>query len=426
MTPSVSKLANGITVVTAAMPGIETVSLGVWIGAGSRSETLAEHGVAHFLEHMAFKGTARRSARDIAEEIEAVGGDLNAATAVDSTAYHARVMRQDVPLAMDILSDILLNARFDELELARERDVILQEIAASLDSPDDTVFDLVQEAAYPDQPMGRPILGTSASVSRFTREDLSRYLTAHYHGPSMVLAAAGAVDHAAFLALAERYFGGVEASPAGEPEAAHYVGGIRSSQKSFEQSHLALSFEAPAFLHEDYFKMQMLAALLGGGMSSRLFQEVREKRGLCYSVFAYAYGLSDGGLFNIYAATGPERADQLFAVLREEIVRGAEEGFHEDELARVRAQVKMGLLTALESSGARADQLARQLLVLGRTIPNDEAIERIEAVSLEDVRRQAEKLLASPLSLATVGPVGNQKRFDAVAAQFVSPPSRAA
>src|SRR6185312_6868476 len=220
-----SELANGLTVVSHSMAEVETVSLGIWVGAGSRSEAASEHGVAHFLEHMAFKGTARRSAKDIAEEIEAVGGDLNAATGVDSTAYYARVMRKDLPLALDILADIILAPRFDRSELSRERDVILQEIAASMDSPEDIVFDLVQEAAFPDQPVGRPILGTAKSVACFKRAHLGAYLSTHYHAPNMVLAAAGAVDHALLVAEAERRLASFAAGTPPEPERAIYAGG---------------------------------------------------------------------------------------------------------------------------------------------------------------------------------------------------------
>jgi predicted Zn-dependent peptidase len=270
---TVSKLNNGLTVVSHAMPEVETVSIGLWAGTGSRGEAPAEHGVAHFLEHMAFKGTARRSARDIAEEIEAVGGDLNAATGVDTTAYYARVMRNDMPLALDILSDIILEPRFDSEELERERDVILQEIASALDSPEDIVFDLVQDAAYPDQPAGRPILGTVESVSALSRDQLGNFLSAHYHAPNMVLVAAGAVDHAALIEEAELRLAKLDPAASPPPSASHYRGGIRRGEKSFEQTHLVLGFEGPAYGHADYYTARILAGVLGGGMSSRLFQE---------------------------------------------------------------------------------------------------------------------------------------------------------
>jgi predicted Zn-dependent peptidase len=421
-----SELANGLIVISHAMPEVETISLGIWVGAGSRSEGNSEHGIAHFLEHMAFKGTARRSARDIAEEIEAVGGDLNAATSVDSTAYYSRVMRKDLPLALDILSDILLEPGFDSVELARERDVILQEIAASMDSPDDIVFDLVSEAAFPNQPVGRPILGTAASVSGFGRNHLGAYLGTHYHGPNMVLAAAGAVDHAALVAEAERRLAGFHKKSPPQPDKARYAGGIKRSDKPFEQTHLVLAFEAPHYRAPDYFTAQILAGALGGGMSSRLFQEVRERRGLCYAIYAFATGLTDSGMFSIHAAGAPERAHDLFAVIRDELVLAAERGFTEAELGRVKAQLKMGLLAGLESSSARAEQLARQILIHGRILTTEELIERVERVQAGDIQSLVERLLVSPLSLATVGPIVNVARFDAIAEKFTVPASNAA
>jgi predicted Zn-dependent peptidase len=421
-----SRLANGLTVVSDAMADVETVSLGIWIGAGSRSENLLEHGVAHFLEHMAFKGTTRRSAQDIAEEIEAVGGELNAATGIDSTAYYARVLRQDLGLALDILSDIILAPRFDRAELGRERDVILQEIASAQDSPEDMVFDLVQTTAFPDQPAGRPILGTSESVRGFRSTHLKTYLTTHYHAPNMVLAAAGAVDHQQLLAEAERLLATLDPGTGPEPAPALYRGGVARSEKPFEQTHLVLAFEAPPYRHADYYAAQVCAGALGGGMSSRLFQEVREKRGLCYAIHAFASGLTDAGMFAVYAACGPDRAAQLLGVVRDELKRAADRGFSDDEIGRVKAQLKMGLLTGLESSGARAEQLARQILLHGRPLSRGELIAKVESVTAADARRIAERLLVSPVSLATVGPIVHVARFDSLAAKFTLPSSQAA
>lgn len=426
MSIELSELDNGLTVVSHTMAEVETVSLGIWIGAGSRSEALGEHGIAHFLEHMAFKGTARRSARDIAEQIEAVGGELNAATGVDSTAYYARVLREDLPLALDILSDIIVSPRFDRIELARERDVILQEIAAAMDSPEDIAFDLVQEAAFPDQPVGRAILGTVESVSRFKRTHLGAYLSAHYHGPNMVLAAAGAVDHHALIAEAERHLGDFTTERGPQPETALYAGGVRRSEKPFEQTHVVLAFEGVAYRHADYFTAQICAGALGGGMSSRLFQEVREKRGLCYAIYAFASGLSDSGMFTIHAAGGPDRAHELFAVIRDELVKAADTGFRADEVARVKAQLKMGLLAGLESSSARAEQLARQILIHGRPLSTEELMDKVEMVEAEDLQILVERMLASPASIATVGPILHVARFDRVAEKFTVPSTRAA
>jgi predicted Zn-dependent peptidase len=421
-----SRLANGLTVVSHERADVETVSLGIWVGAGSRSEGVAEHGVAHFLEHMAFKGTARRSAQAIAEEIEAVGGDLNAATGVDSTAYYARVMRQDLGLALDILSDILLAPSFDRTELQRERDVILQEIASALDSPEDMVFDLVQAIAFPDQPAGRAILGTAKSVRGFKADHLRSYLGTHYQAQNMVLAAAGAVDHEALLAEAMRRLDPLASNTTPEPAPARYRGGVARSDKPFEQTHLVLAFEAPAYREPDYFVAQVCAGALGGGMSSRLFQEVRERRGLCYAIYAFASGLSDSGMFAIYAATGPERADKLLRVIRDELLRAADSGFKEEEIARVKAQIKMGLLAGLESGGARAEQLARHILVHGRLLSTSELIEKVESVTPAHVQLMAERLIASPISLASVGPILHVARFEDLAAKFTLASSQAA
>jgi len=351
---------------------------------------------------------------------------LNAATSVDSTAYYARVMRNDMPLALDILSDILLEPRFDLVELARERDVILQEIAASMDSPEDIVFDLVSEAAFPDQPAGRPILGTAESVSGFGQTHLGTYLATHYHAPNMVLAAAGAVDHAALVAEAERRLAALPEKTPPQPQSAVYAGGSRRSAKPFEQTHLVLAFEAPPYRHPDYFAAQILAGALGGGMSSRLFQEVRERRGLCYAIYAFSMGLTDSGMFVVHAAGAPDRADELFSVIRDELERAAARGFDDAEVARVKAQLKMGLLAGLESSSARAEQLARQILIHGRVLPTEELIERVERVETADLQSMVERLFVSPLSLATVGPIANVARFEAVAEKFTVPASKAA
>jgi predicted Zn-dependent peptidase len=421
-----SRLDNGLTVVSHARADVETVALGIWVGAGSRSESLAEHGVAHFLEHMAFKGTDRRSAQAIAEEIEAVGGELNAATGVDSTAYYARVLRQDLGLALDILSDIILAPRFERTELARERDVIVQELASAQDSPEDMVFDLVQSTAFPDQPAGRPILGTAKSVEGFKSAHLRSYLTTHYQAPNMVLAAAGAVDHERLLADSECLLGALGSGTAPEPVPALYCGGVARSEKSFEQTHLVLAFEAPPCRHEDYFAAQICAAALGGGMSSRLFREVRERRGLCYVIHAFATGLTDAGMFAVYAACGPDRADQLLAVVRDELLRAADRGFSEDEVGRVKAQLKMGLLAGLESSGARSEQLARQILIHGRPLTTEELIERVESVTPQDAQRIIQRLFTSPVSLATVGPIVHVARFDSLAAKFTLASTEAA
>lgn len=405
MTTTVSTLTNGVRVVTHAMPHVETSSLGVWIGVGARHETETQQGISHLLEHMAFKGTKTRSALQIAEEIEQVGGEINAATSLESTAYYARVLKGDEGLALEILADILQDSTFDQGELEKERDVILQEIAATQDSPDEIAYDLVQEAAFPGQAVGRPILGTPASVTATSPEDLRRFLGTHYAPARLVVSAAGAVTHDSVLRHAEALFGGLstsqETSHGDEP--ARYVGGARSSVKSFEQSHVLMGFEGPSYRAPDAFTAQVFSGLFGGGMSSRLFQEVREKRGLCYAIYSSAWGLKDSGMFQIHAATSHAMVPELIDVIGQELTVMADRGPTEREVTRAKAQLKAGLLMSLESSGARAEQMARHLLVHGRLIAPDELVARVDEVTVERVRTFAQRLAGSPACVAIVG-----------------------
>src|SRR6478736_5825017 len=278
MTVEVSRLPSGLTVITDSMPHLQTATMGVWVGSGSRDEKAEEHGISHLLEHMAFKGTKRRTARQIAEEIEAVGGDLNAATSSETTAYFASVLKTDMPLAFDVLSDILANPTFDPAELKREQSVIVQEIGASEDNPDDLVFDYLQSTAFPDQAIGRPILGTRETVSSFKEQNLRAYLARNYRGPDMVVAATGAVEHQAVVAEVERHFSRFNGPAAPPPQSASFGGGVKLEARDLEQVHIALALEGLSQRHDDLYSLQVFAIVLGGGMSSRLFQEVRERR----------------------------------------------------------------------------------------------------------------------------------------------------
>jgi predicted Zn-dependent peptidase len=393
MTVTVEKLKNGITVVTETMPHLKTAALGIWVGAGSRHEAESEHGISHLLEHMAFKGTRRRDARTIAEEIEAVGGDLNAATSIEATAYYARVLGEHVPLGLDILCDILTEPAFDPAELAREQNVIVQEIGAASDTPDDLVFDLFQSRAFPGQPMGRPILGTPASVRSFTPERLRGYLAARYRGQRMIVAAAGAVDHQAIVAEVTRLLAGVQDAAPPPAVAAQYGGGIEMGARDLEQVHLLLGLEGRSYHAPEFYALQVFTNLLGGGLSSRLFQEAREKRGLCYSISAFHSPYSDVGLFGVYAGTDPADTGELMQVVVDELASAAETA-STAEVARAKAQMKVGLVTALESSSMRAEQIARQILAFGRPIPLDELIAKIDAVTVEDARNAGRALVA--------------------------------
>lgn len=427
MSVQISRLANGIRVVSHAMPYLETVSLGVWIGAGARSERADQQGIAHLLEHMAFKGTATRSARQIAEEIESVGGDLNAATSLETTAYYARVLKADLPLAIGLLGDILQNPRFDAIELEREKDVVLQEISATQDSPDDLIYDLAQELAFPAQALGRPIMGTVESVSRFGADDLHTFRNAHYAGESMVLAAAGAVDHQELVKQATQEFGALPGQGSAQPDPARYCGGLRHATQKFEQSHLLMAFEGPSYRSDEYYAAQILSTIMGGGMSSRLFQEARERRGLCYSIYSFCWGVSDTGLFGVHAATGPEQVPELLDVIEAALHDAGEAEASHDEIGRAKAQLKASLSMSLESSGARADQLARQTLAFGKPLEVADIIAKVDEVTADGVLSMAERLFGrTPICLSSIGPTERLEKLDEVTAKFGSPPAFAA
>lgn len=402
----ITTLANGLRVVSEDMPRLQTASLGVWVDVGTRYEPAEVNGVAHMLEHMAFKGTERRSARAIAEEIERVGGSLNAYTSREHTAYYARILAGDVDLAADILADILQHSAFDPEELEKERHVVLQEIGQVKDTPDDLVFDLLQEASYPDQPMGRAILGPEEIVAAMPREAMIDYMARHYGPSRLVFAGAGRVEHARLVDLAGRLFGSLPATAGAAALPANYVGGTRIERRpDLEQVHLCLAMEAVPYHHPDHFVLQVLSTALGGGMSSRLFQEARENRGLCYSVFSFASAYADTGQLGVYAGTDPEDLGELMQVVAAE-TRQLIDDPSEDELARARAQLKASLLMGLESCSSVCEDLARQLLCFGRHIPTEEVVARIDAVDTAAVRRAGRQLLTGKgLTLAAVGPL---------------------
>src|SRR5215471_7631509 len=392
MSVEVSKLDSGLTVVTDTMPHLETAALGVWAGVGGRDEKPNEHGISHLLEHMAFKGTARRTSREIVEEIEAVGGDLNAGTSTETTAYYARVMKADVPLALDVLSDILANPAFVPDE--REKSVIVQEIGAAQDTPDDVVFEHLNELCFPEQPMGRSLLGTAKTLKSFDRDMLRGYLSTHYRGPDMVVAAAGAVNHKRVVDEASKKFASFDASPGPKPQVAMFgKGGSRVVHRELEQAHLTLALEGVPQSDLSLYSLQVFTNTLGGGMSSRLFQEVREKRGLCYSIYTFHAPYTDTGLFGLYTGTDPADAPEMMEVIVD-VINEAAETLTEAEVARAKAQMKAGLLMALESCSSRAEQLARHVLAYGRPLAVEELVARIDAVSVESTRNAARQLLS--------------------------------
>jgi predicted Zn-dependent peptidase len=419
MTSRVSTLPNGLRVATDQIHTVDTVSLGIWVDVGTRHEPAAINGAAHFLEHMAFKGTERRSARAIAEEIEAVGGHLNAYTSRESTAYYAKVLKEDVPLALDILADILQHSTFDPDELERERTVILQEIGQANDTPDDIIFDNFQECAYPDQAMGRPVLGRPEIIRELGRDAVIGYLRDHYGAQRMVLAAAGNIEHERLVDLAERLLSDLPAERAVTTEPARYIGGDRREDRDLEQLHLLLGFPGVVLDDPDYYAASVLSTAFGGGMSSRLFQEIREKRGLVYAVHSFVHSYRDGGLFGIYAGTGEDEAAELVPALCEEAMR-LQDGFTAIELRRAKAQMKAGLLMSLESTAARCEQLAQHLLIHGTPFDPPEIVRRIEEVDDAAIRRVVAHWRSAPPTLTALGPLSRLEGYDKLRARLAA------
>ena len=418
MTVHVSQLSNGIRVVTEEVSSVETVTLGIWVDAGARHEKPETNGISHFLEHMAFKGTQSRSAKDIAEEIEAVGGYLNAYTSREATAYHARVLKEDVKLAIDILSDILQHPTFDETEFEREQSVILQEIGQSNDTPDDIIFDHFQAACFPDQPIGRPILGTAKIVQSLTPADIRKYMQKHYAGNQMVFAAAGNIDHDWLAQLVEDHFVDIEDECSFKRLKAHYQGGEFREKRELEQVHLVIGFDGMPYQSEGYYAQSVLSTLLGGGMSSRLFQEVREKHGLAYSIYSYTNSYRDAGVLGIYAGTGEKEAAEIVPIICDELHDLASTPVNTAELSRAKTQLKAGLMMSLESTSARCEQLAQQMLIYGRPVPTKEILDNIEAVDERAVMGAANKIFSSKPSMAAIGPLKHWPKYSTFEKQF--------
>ena len=417
MTVRLTTLQNGMRVLTDRMTSVETVSIGVWVGIGTRHEPAPINGVAHMLEHMAFKGTTRRSALEIAAEIEAVGGHVNAYTSREHTAYYAKVLKESAPLAVDILADILQHSTFDARELERERAVVLQEIGQANDTPDDIIFDLFQERAFPDQPMGRPVLGRADIIRTIDRETVAGYLRGNYAAPGMLLVAAGNLEHGEIVDLAQRAFAHLPLTSTSRSEPARYIGGDLRQERELEQVHVLLGFPGFSFAEHDYYAASVVSTALGGGMSSRLFQEIREKRGLVYTIYSFTHAYSDGGIFGVYAGTGEAEAAELMPALCTEISR-LRDGLERPELERARAQLKAGLLMSLEGTAARCEQQATHMLVFGRPLEMSELIQHIDEVDDEAVARVARRLASAPPTLTALGPIGRLEGYDRLAEQL--------
>lgn len=418
MTAIVTRLSNGLRVASLSMPGLETVAAGLYVDSGSRFEQVANNGVAHMLEHMVFKGTARRSARQIAEEIEAVGGHLNAYTSRDQTTFYARTLANDLALGVDMVADLITSPALDAAELDREREVILQELGQARDTPDDIIFDQLQEVAFPGQPLGRSILGTEETIQSLQSQDVRLWLNDHYKAGSMVLAAAGKVDHDQLVRLGEQHLGQLPTGRRPVISKAHYRGGEQRDERALEQTHIALALPAVAVSDPDYYALMLFSTAVGGGMSSRLFQAVREERGLVYSIYTYVSPYEETGLFSLYLGTGPEQAQEA-VTLSLDTLAASISGLSQVELDRAKAQLKTSLFMGLESCSGLSEQIGRHLLIFDRVISTAEMVERIDAVTLGDMTRAAERMVTSgPLAMACVGPSTGVPSIDALNARL--------
>ena len=409
----VTRLPSGLTVVTETMDRVETVSLGAYVASGTRNEEPAVNGVSHFLEHMAFKGTERRTAAQIAEAIENVGGHINAYTAREQTAYYVKLLKEDLELGADIIGDILTHSTFAPEEVERERGVILQEIGQANDTPDDIIFDHFQEAAFPNQPMGRPVLGTEAIIRGMSGADIKSYMRGHYAAGNVVVAAAGALQHGRVVELVQRHFADLPSEMPKPVQPGQYGGGEFREERDLDQVHVVLGFPSVGYSDPDYHAVLLLSGLLGGGMSSRLFQEIREKRGLVYSVYSFAAPYIETGLFGIYAGTGEAEAAELVPATLAELHR-VQVDANEDELRRARAQVKASLLMSMESTGSRCEQLSRQMQVFGRIVPTAETVAKLDAVTVADIRRAASRIFRGVPTLAALGPAQSVPSLSAI------------
>jgi predicted Zn-dependent peptidase len=398
-----TRLPSGLTVVTERMDRVETVSIGAYVASGSRNESEEENGVSHFLEHMAFKGTTSRSAAAIAEEVEAVGGHINAYTAREQTAYYVKMLKEDTTLGCDIIGDILTHSVFEPEELERERGVILQEIGQANDTPDDIIFDHFQSTAYPGQPLGRPVLGSEEAIRNMPRTILTGYMSRNYANSNVVVAATGKLRHEEILDLVLKHFADLPGSMPPRFKDATYKGGEFRDERDLDQVHVVLGFPSVGYTDPDYYPTILLSTILGGGMSSRLFQEIREKRGLVYSIYSFASPFKDGGLFGIYAGTGESEAAELMPVMLAELGK-VRSDVTDPEVNRARAQLKASLLMSQESTGSRCEQLARQIQTFGRVIPTEEVLAKVNAVTGADIRRAAVRHFRALPTLATVGP----------------------
>ncbi len=408
-----STLKNKIRIITDSYEQADSVSLGVWVSVGARFETEDLNGISHMLEHMAFKGTTTRSSYQISKEIEDVGGFINAYTGKNMTAYYVRVLKEHQEKGLDIIADILQNSVMDKEELSKEKGVIIQEINMQNDTPDELVFEYFNEVAYPNQPLGRAILGTCETVKSISSEQLLEYMHNQYTTQRIIISASGAVNHEEFVEACMQKFTSFKNQKMPKAKKAVYKGGEKRVIKSHEQVNLVLGFESAPYTSSDYYTTKILASILGGGMSSRLFQEIREKRGLVYSIYAFNSAETDTGIFGVYAGTGEKEVKELMPVLCDELVK-LPNSLTDEEIERSKARLRANILMRLENISSHAEMNALDTILFGRIIPKEEVIEQIQNVQKADLQRVALSIISSKPTLSALGPIKEVMPMDMI------------
>lgn len=412
MQVNLSTLANGLRIITVERPQTETVSLGLWVNTGSAYEQESVNGVSHFVEHMVFKGTKKRNTTQIWEDIENVGGSTNAYTSREFTVFYAKMLKNDIELAIDVLADLVMAPTFNVTEMAKEKEVVVQEIKQTNDDPSDIVFDYFQETAFANQALGRSILGPAEKVRSFTPETLRNYMSHNYAAENIVVAAVGNLKHQQFVQMVEERMAALQAKTSFTPDKQIYTGGIFAKKRDIEQAQVLIGFPSVAYGSEQYYHATILSTILGGSMSSRLFQEIREKRGLVYSVYSFTNAHIESGLFGIYAGLDAEQIQNYLPVVADEIKKISNDWVSDKELNRVKVQLKASILMALESSSSTAEVIARQQLIHNRNLPISEIVERVESVSKEDIRSMAQQIFSGKLTYTLLGNLQKYPSYD--------------
>ena len=420
MSIQTTTLKNGLRVVTDEVNTVESVAVGIWCDVGTRHEDMAHNGVAHMVEHMMFNGTPTRSSKDIVEQIETVGGQMNAFTSREMTAYYVHLLKEDVALGLDVLSDMLQRSTFPDTDLEKERGVIIQEIGMTNDTPDDLVFDLYQETAYPNQSLGAPILGTASIIENMAKDTLFDYVRRFYTPQNLVISTSGNISHDQMVKLVEKFFIDLPDNQDVSYKSAAYEGGDNRIDKDLEQSHIVLGFQGVQKDDPNYYAATLLSTVMGGGMSSRLFQEVREKHGLVYSVYSSHSGFIDDGQFEIYAGTGPDKLQTLIPVLCDEVKKISNDLVSADELNRAKSQLRAGILMGRESMLSRANRQAKHLISFNEAFDLGKLLAKIEAVSPQDVHAMAARIFAGKPTIAALGPLKELDSYDKIQSQLAA------